>query len=239
MQNKSKTKFIFSGISGILFILLIALLKCVDVAKIVPTGAANGVTTEIGFSHINQAVHEFFGVNMFWYTLTQLLGYFSILVMGFFAFIGLLQLIKRKNLLKIDKEILALAGLYAVVVGVYAIFEVIVINYRPIIMEGAVKPEASFPSSHTMLICVVMASTIMLLKRYIKVEKLAVALQFFCGVAIAVTVFGRLACGVHWFTDIIGGVLISLALVFLYWGVLDIIRAKKKKARKAQQQIAE
>ena len=132
--------------------------------------------------------------------------------------------VKRKSLAKVDKEIFALGGLYIIVIGLYALFEVVVINYRPVIMSGEEHPEASFPSSHTVLICVVMGSTIMLLDKYIKNNSLCNALKILCAIIMVVTVVGRLVSGVHWFTDIIGGVIISVALLALFSGVLDLVR---------------
>ena len=38
-----------------------------------------------------------------------------------------------------------------------------------------------------------------------------------------VLMVGRLLSGVHWLTDIIGGVLISLGLLFLFAGVRNLL----------------
>ena len=83
-------------------------------------------------------------------------------------------------------------------------------------MEGETEAEASFPSSHTMLVCVVMGSAIMLLGRYIKDEKIRRVLKIVFYLVIAVTVLGRLFSGVHWLTDILGGVLISICLLSIF-----------------------
>ncbi len=37
-----------------------------------------------------------------------------------------------------------------------------------------------------------------------------------CLSVIAVTVIGRLIAGVHWFTDILGGILISITLLSIF-----------------------
>ena len=99
-------------------------------------------------------------------------------------------------------------------------------------MPDETEPAASFPSSHTMLICVIMGSTMILsgkyLKRYIENKTIRDTIQALCGFFIVLTVFGRLACGVHWFTDILGGVLISIALVAAFAGVIDMIRARRR-----------
>ena len=223
-------KFIASGISGALFILLIVLVKVCDVAAIGPAG------TSIGLASINGAVAEIFEINMVWYKITEVFGIFAILVALCFALFGGLQMILRKSLFKVDKELFSLAGLYAVLVAFYALFEVVIINYRPVIMPDETAPEASFPSSHTMLICVIMGSTIILLdkylKRYITSDMARTVLKVVCAVVLALTVFGRLASGVHWFTDILGGVLISITLLSVFEGVIDEIRARRKQKHK-------
>ena len=207
---KNKGKFLMLGISGALFALLIVLLCCVDVE---PVGAAG---TSVGLSHMNRFVFELTGVNMVWYNITDWLGLAAIFAAFLFAATGLVQVIKRRSILKVDKEILALGGLYILVIGIYVLFENVIVNYRPIIMPGCSNPEASFPSSHTMLVCVIMGSTIIIIGKYIKKKSLCMVIRGMCAAVIAVTVVGRLISGVHWFTDILGGLLISTFLLALY-----------------------
>ena len=218
---KSKCKFLISGISGLLFVLLIFLLRLVDVRAVGPEG------TSIGLSHLNRFVFELTGVNMIWYNITDWLGITAILVAFVFAVTGLVQLIKRRSLMKVDKEILSLGILYIIVIGIYLLFEKVIVNYRPVIMPECQHPEASFPSSHTMLVCVIMGSAIMLISRYIKKKTLCRTLQVICAVIIGVTVIGRLLSGVHWFTDIMGGILISTMLLALFSGVTKKICYRK------------
>ena len=188
-----KKGFVVAGVFALLSVLLIVLVKNYDVSNIGP------MDTSIGFSHINSAVHDFFGIHIIWYKITEVFGILALLVCGCFAVVGLIQLLQRKSIAKVDAEVLKLGGLYVIVLGLYAMFEKVIINYRPVIMPDATEPEASFPSSHTMLICVVMA----------------------CALIMIVTVVGRLICGVHWFTDIIGGILISLALLSAFKAILE------------------
>ena len=198
-----------------LTVILIALVRLVDVAPI----GADG--TSIGLSHLNQFVFDLFGVNMLWYNITDWLGVAAVLTGFVFAVTGLVQLIKRRSLLKVDREILSLGGLYIVVIGLYLFFENVIINYRPIIMPDNTSPEASFPSSHTMLVCAIMGSAAMLINRYIRNKPLNRILRAVCYVIIGVTVVGRLIAGVHWFTDILGGILISVTLLSLYEEVIS------------------
>ena len=198
-----------------LTVILIALVRLVDAA---PIGAQG---TSIGLSHLNQFVFDLFGVNMLWYNITDWLGVAAVLTGFVFAVTGLVQLIKRRSLLKVDREILSLGGLYIVVIGLYLFFENVIINYRPIIMPDNTSPEASFPSSHTMLVCVIMGSAAMLINRYIRNKPLNRILRAVCYVIIGVTVVGRLIAGVHWFMDILGGILISVTLLSLYEEVIS------------------
>ncbi|MBQ5558755.1 MAG: phosphatase PAP2 family protein [Lachnospiraceae bacterium] len=211
---KNKGCYALGGISAVISLLIIAMVRMVDVSAIGPKG------TSIGLSHINQKVHETIGVNQIWYDITEILGGVAILVAGIFALVGFVQLVKGKSLAKVDKEIYAVGGLYAVVVVLYALFEKVIINYRPVIMDGETAPEASFPSSHTMLTCVVMGSAIILIGKYIQSEGLKKILQIAAAVILIVTVVGRLISGVHWFSDIMGGIFISLTLVSIFAGIV-------------------
>ena len=218
-----KTKWIISGIFLALFLLWIVLLKTVDVRPVGPAG------TSIGFATVNEAFQEAFTFNKLLYTVTKLLGVLTIAVAGAFAIFGVVQWIQRRKLLRVDLEIRNLAVLYVVFALLYVFFEKVIINYRPMIMPNETDPEASFPSTHTMLVCVVMGSTILLLRRYIHNKGLRLVLQIVSALIIVVMVIGRLLCGVHWLTDIIGGVLISAALVSAYAAMIDKGRKKKRR----------
>ena len=197
-------------IAGILFILLIILILTVDVAPIGPND------TTIGLSHINDSVHRFFGVNMIWYDITKILGAIAIALAMATVAAGAYQLITRKSLKKVDREIYALGALYAAVVFFYVLFEFVIINYRPVIMPGDTAPEASFPSTHTMIGCTVVGALVMLTDRYVKNARLCLILRLFGTAIIVMTVMGRLISGVHWFTDILGGVLLSIILLNIF-----------------------
>lgn len=210
-----KAKSIAALVCLILFLLLILLVKTTDVSAIGPEN------TRIGLSGINGTIHEATGVRMHWSKITNYMGYLSILVAVCFALLGLVQLIRRKSLKKVDPEIYALGGLYVLLAILYVLFEFIVINYRPVIMPGDAHVEASFPSSHTMLIFVILGSAAMVMDKYFRNQSVCRVLKLVFGILILIAVLGRLISGVHWFTDIIGGVLISAALLFLFASVLD------------------
>ena len=125
--------------------------------------------------------------------------------------------------MKVDKEILLLGCLYIVTLALYVFFEKVIVNYRPMLMPGGEGPEASFPSSHTMLVCVIMGSGLRLLKKYTKKNQtLQLVLTVVFCLILALTVAGRLLSGVHWFTDVLGGLLLSAALLNGYEGLLKL-----------------
>ena len=223
---KCNKNYLLAGVGALLTAILICLVRFVDVAPIGPEG------TSIGLSTLNLAAFQAFGVSMSWYKITTVLGIVAILTAGLFALLGLIQLIRRKSLLKVDRELLVLAGLYVVVVILYVLFDKIAVNYRPMILPDEQQPEASFPSSHTMLVCVVMGSALSLLPKYVKIPVVRTALTVVCCVVIGLTVAGRLLSGVHWFTDIIGGVLISITLLSLYAGTVESLSPAKKEQRR-------
>ena len=211
MKSRS---FVLSGVFLLLFLCLILLLRTVDVAPIGPEG------TSIGLSGINRAVRDGIGMHPALYKLTQITGYLAIMLAAFFAVFGGFQLIQRRSLRKVDPPILLLAGLYAAVLVIYVLFEKVIINYRPVLMDGETFPEASFPSSHTMLSCVIYLSAAMVLGDYFVSARLSALLRGLCVALAVITVVGRLASGVHWFTDICGGVLISVSLLLCFQGLL-------------------
>lgn len=205
-----KKGYVISIISLIATIAFTYVIKTVDVAAIGPNG------TSVGLSHINQAFHEHYGVNEVLFALTGPMMYLGILVAGFFAIMGLVQLIKRRSLLKVDREIIGLGVLFLISMAAYAVFEKVAISYRPEIMPGETVLEASYPSSHTMLVIVILGAAFMLAGRYLQKGSLRTLVRILCVLIIAVTVIGRLICGCHWLTDIIAGILMSVVLLSAY-----------------------
>jgi undecaprenyl-diphosphatase len=100
---------------------------------------------------------------------------------------------------------------------VYILFEKVVINYRPVLINGYL--EVSYPSSTTLLCMCVMPTAIIQFKRLIKSKFLSQSVTFSIVIFTAFMVIGRLLSGVHWLSDIIGGILLSAGLVTLYYSV--------------------
>ncbi len=217
MKRSSLIKFF---IVFLLFILFTILIKTIDVEAIGPFGS------EVGFSAINDAFRKIFPYSDLFYKISKYLGYAAFLIIFVYALTGLIQLIKRKSLFKVDKELYALAGFYALVLFVYVLFEKVIINYRPVLEKGAL--EASYPSSHTILSICVCVSSIMISKKIFKNKKYTNLFNLASGLLMVGIVATRVLSGVHWLTDIIGGILISVALCILFECVLQMISKKKK-----------
>ena len=191
------------------FVLWTVLIRFVNVQAIGPGESS------VGFATLNGYVHNLTGTNMSLYVITDWLGLVPIGVAFGFAVLGLVQLVKRKSLFKVDRSILTLGGFYIVVIAMYALFEVIVINYRPVLIEGYL--EVSYPSSTTMLVMCVMPTAVMQFNARIKNGVLKGFISSIFIAFIAFMVIGRLVSGVHWVTDIIGGAILSIGLVMLYY----------------------
>lgn len=194
------------------FVLWTIAVSRIDVQPIGPQGST------VGFATLNRMVHARTGVHMGLYTITDWLGLVPAAFGLGFAVLGLAQWIQRKSMLKVDRSILILGGFYLATMAAYLFFESCVVNYRPVLIEGVL--EASYPSSTTLLVLCVMPTALMQLRGRIKdhVTRKCVAL----GITIY-TVFmvvGRLISGVHWLTDIIGGMLLSAGLVMMYDSVI-------------------
>ena len=226
-QRREQRKYILTAGLFVIFIVYTILVMTVDRQQIGPNNS------EVGFASVNLAVFQSLGRSDFWYSLTEYIGYIAILVVFAFAIVGLFQMIQRKNFFRTDLEILVLGGFYVLLVAIYVFFEKVIINYRPVLEEG--KLEASYPSSHTMLVCCVMATAIIQFDRMIKNQTIRILADIAAVSMIALMVMGRLLSGVHWLTDIIGGVIISAALVMLYLSVVHMLREKiRRKIAKRQ-----
>lgn len=190
------------------FATLTALLFCVDVQSIAPEG------TNIGFAALNSRFHALTGVHMGLYTLTDWLGLVPLLVCFCFGALGLRQWITRRSLRRVDADILLLGAYYLAIIALYFVFEMLPINYRPILIDG--RLEASYPSSTTLLVLSVMPTLIFQLRRRGKHSFIRRAATVCAALFSLFMVLGRLISGVHWLTDIIGAVLLSIGVFLLY-----------------------
>lgn len=208
-MKKNGKKQLITGVSLMLvFVIWTWLIQKVDVQPVGQKG------TDVGFAVLNCWFHKLTGVHMGLYTITDWLGLVPVFVCIVFGGIGLWQLIKRKNLFKVDTDLIYLGIYYVIVIFGYLFFEMCPINYRPILIEGIL--EASYPSSTTLLVLSVMPTLVLQANRRIENKYLKRIICAFTVVFSTFMVIGRLVSGVHWLTDIMGAVFLSTGLFYLY-----------------------
>ena len=208
MKKRIRNGFYSAALSLVAFVLWTCAVSFVDVKSIGPENSS------VGFAALNGFFHSLTGVNFLLYDITDWLGLVPIFVMAGFALLGLVQWIKRRQLKAVDASLFVLGGFYIVVAAVFLFFEAVVINYRPVLINGVL--EASYPSSTTLLVMCVMPVALMQLNARIKNNYFK---RFVFVFVILFTVFmvaARLVSGVHWLSDIIGGLLLSAGLVSAY-----------------------
>ena len=203
-----KKNLIVSEILIVCSIIYTILVKLVDVKSIGPEGSS------VGFSKLNSFISKLIGVNMNWYKITKYLGYLAICVILVYALIGFIELIKRKSIIKVDREIIGLGVFCFVVLCIYIFFEKCVINYRPILMEGVL--DASYPSSHTMLALCFCGAAIMVNNKLYNDFKYKKIINILLLTLMFIIVVGRVISGVHWISAIIGAIIISSALLMSF-----------------------
>ena len=210
-------------LSGIIllttFIIWTILIQYIDVQKAGPN------KTEVGFATFNVWFHKLTGEHMLIYTITDWLGLVPIVICMCFGVLGLVQLIKRRSLFKVDADIILLGVYYVMVIMGYLLFEMIPINYRPVLIEGYL--EASYPSSTTLLVLSVMPTLKFQIDRRIKSPLFKNVITVFVVGFSAFMVIGRLISGVHWATDILGSVFLSSGLFLIYKFVAEYFSLEK------------
>lgn len=220
-MKKLNKNFIIGGSFAVLFLVFTLLVKFADVEAIGPLGSS------VGLAGLNELFMVKVTSNV-WDLICDAIMVLAIASALVFVTIGVVQLIKRKSLKKVDKNIYVLAGLYAVVVIVYVLFELVVINHRPVLENGELA--ASYPSSHVLISMTLVLSSLIQAHKYLKNNKKLLVL---CDVLAAVLVVALVACrmlsGVHWITDIIASVIVSVALIYIYKGVLEIVEKNNTK----------
>ena len=215
MKQNEKRMFLWGSVYVVGFAVWTAMILLIDVK---PLGQGG---TNIGFATWNLWFHQLTGVHMNIYNITDWLGLVPIFVCVMFGIMGLIQLIQRRSLRKVDYDIIILGIYYVIVIAAFILFEMIPINYRPILIEGVM--EASYPSSTTLLVLSVMPTLIFQANRRLKNEVRKKMITISTMVFSVFMVIGRLIAGVHWFTDIVGGILLSAGLFYIYKAVVLLV----------------
>ena len=213
MKIKIKNKkSLGAALSLLLAFLIWTILLCfIDKQPIGP------MDTSVGFASLNSFFHGITGVHFWLYYITDWLGLIPIGFALGFAILGLFQLIQRRSLLKVDFSILSLGVFYILVLAFFIFFENVIINFRPILINGYL--EASYPSSTTLLTTCVMPTAIMQLNFRIRKRRARIFTAISLSLFVAFMVIARLISGVHWLSDIVGGLLLGGGLVMIYRSV--------------------
>jgi len=219
-MSKRKKLFVITAILFLISIIFTLLVKVVDVKAVGPLGSS------VGLSTINVWFHNLTGYNDIFYDISKYLGLIPFMFCAFYGLQGIIQLIKRKSLKKIDKRLIFLGVLYVLMLVLYVAFDKIVINYRPILEDGAL--ESSYPSSHTVLALCISLSSLLISKYYIKNETIRKYFNILTWILMVVITIARLLSGCHWLTDIIGGIIISFTLVSLFYSFAYTPKVVKK-----------
>lgn len=212
MMERKTNRFALPGGLLAVFALWTAAVYLVDVQPIGPLGS------EVGFAALNGWFHALTGVHLWLYDLTDLLSVVPLGLCGAFGILGLCQWVRRKKLRRVDRDLLLLGGFYLAVAAFFVAFECFPVNFRPVLIEG--RLEASYPSSTTLLVICVMSTAQMQLRRRLRPGALRRMVCAMLPCFAAFMVLARLVSGVHWLTDILGGAVLSAALVTAYRAVL-------------------
>ena len=228
-MNKKTISKLITGISLIIaFVLWTILVVCVDVKPIGPFKSGIEGQYSVGMATMNEFFLGYFEYNEALLKITDALMYSVILAAAIFGLIGIIQWIKRKSILKVDHQILVLGCSYIVVILAYVFFEIVKVNYRPVLIDG--KAEASYPSSHTMTALFVFLSAIPMVSYLLK-EKKILKIVIIVGLILlaAFTVIGRILSGAHWMSDIVGGCLFATGVLFLFLFFIEFFDKNKCK----------
>ena len=204
----------------ILFIIFTVSLTLFDVQPIGPENSS------VGYSSVNGAVNSMILQIDVFDLITDVIRLLCYAVCGVFAVIGVYQLIKRKSLFRVDADILAMGVCYIVLFATYILFELITVNYRPVLEDGVLK--GSYPSSHLLAAVVILVTACIFIgERKLLSKQLRIAAYVLSGIFCLLTAAGRLICKAHWFTDIFGALILSGFFVFAYIAALDYINSGK------------
>ena len=207
-----KNKLIFASSTVILLVTLIIALLYIDV------GYVNG---NVGLFVINNFFATY-KINSSWDIFTTVILDITFVFIFTLVGIGIFQAIKRRSILKIDRNVVV-TEILVVLMLLFSLFfsNVIFINNSPVLQNGV--EVSSFPSNHIVIVTFVFLTLATLVKDYfeiVKIGKINIICKFVSfGIAIimiALMVVGKTLSGRIWFTDAISGLLLGLFFYSLF-----------------------
>ena len=204
---KKLTYLLIPSILLAIFIVWTALVKVIDIQYV-------GAAGFLGFYTLNTNINDFVQTlnTKTFDLLTDVMLYAAISTVVPFVVIGIVQLVKRKALSKVDPVIYIMLVGYVAMAVIYFVFEIVKINYSP--LSTAEDLKASYPSSHILVFIVMLVAAVMGLLHFVKMNKTLKVIINCLFVVLAFLMGGlRLLSGQHYFTDVIGGLLISFTIL--------------------------
>ena len=150
---------------------------------------------------------------MQWDLISDVILTTSFAALAMFAVLGLYQLIKHRSLKKVDKPLLwAILPLF-LMAATYIIFDkFFVLNTRP---NGS--GEASFPSTHVMVVATIFSIISIILPKYIKSRASRIILDFMMLALLALVCVARVLASMHWVSDVVGGLIFAAIFAAIYY----------------------
>ena len=227
MSEKSKRGLIACLIVFVLFVGFTVVLKTVDVQPVGP------LDSSVGLASLNQFMLARASGSDLFRLVTDIAACVSIAIVLALAVYGIVQWIRRKDVRKVDPDLIAAGIVFFLTALSYLIFEIVVINFRPVLDNG--KLAASYPSSHVLLVLTVTLVTATILENRIRNKVLKALLPFLLDAIAVATVLLREQSGIHWFTDILGGMLLSGTFVLLFQFLAGFLQEKKKEKEQEEE----
>ncbi len=153
---------------------------------------------------------------MQWSKITDIILITSFAALAVFAILGLYQWTTRKSLKKVDSPLLAMFAPLSIMAITYIVFDkFLVLNTRP---NGSGEP--SFPSTHVMVTATIFLLIAIILPQYIKSKVAYIALDILMLILTILVFIGRIAAGMHWASDCIGGLIFAIIFAVMYYLII-------------------
>ncbi len=220
-KNLKKSLIIFVCLI-IINLLFLFLVKYVNVGK---TGLEDQT---VGLSAVNIKLRDLIGVSKFFNMFSTVIMIIAIIIALAELGLGLYFLIKTKSIDEIPTPIYSLIPTFILTGFVYVFFNwFFVINTRPIYTTG--NSSSSYPSTHTLLTLVFLFTAVNVINfifSYFKKLNDKKKARYICygilGLLSLLIIITRLLSGQHWFTDIIGGVLMA-GLLYQFYQIFNLL----------------